>query len=202
MGPRINWECVLLILAGLNLSRFLGNGSDQGNCRKKGSGSFFRLLPTIRESPDAAAYSALIFASFMIPLVWLGQLESLAEFSEGSHLGVAWASFTALVIFTHAFFRSEGWHVLASLLTVNWILYSIGHLHEIGNELPSLFSQGGFIESFTWFFLGFWLNFFAFFFSSRGLFGDVAPRREKALSESGGMKIHTSCWYLWPLSLP
>ena len=57
---------------------------------------------------------------------------------------------------------------------VNWILYSIGHLHEIGNELPSLFSQGGFIESFTWFFLGFWLNFFAFFFSSRGLFGDVA----------------------------
>ena len=29
-------ECVLFILAGLNLSRFLGNGSDQGNCREKG----------------------------------------------------------------------------------------------------------------------------------------------------------------------
>ena len=152
----------------------------RGTVEKKGSGRFFRTLPTIRESPDAAAYSALIFASFMIPLVWLGQLDSLAEFSEGSHLGVGWATFTALVIFTHAFFRSEGWHVLASLLIVNWFLYSIGRIHEIGNELPSLFSQGGFIESFTWFFLGFWLNFFAFFFSSRGVFGDVAPRREKS----------------------
>ena len=150
----------------------------RGNVEKKGTGNFFRMLPTIRERPDAAVYSALTFASFMIPLVWLGQLENLTEFSEGSHLGVAWASFTALIIFTHAFFRSEGWHVLASLLAVNWTLYSIGHLHEIGNELPSLFSQGGFIESFTWFFLGFWLNFFAFFFSSRGVFGDVAPRRE------------------------
>ena len=166
-------------LASISLG-FLAMVLIRGTVEKKGSGSFFRMLPTIRESPDAAAYSVLIFASFMIPLVWLGQLGSLAEFSEGSHLGVAWASFTALVIFTHAFFRSEGWHVLASLLTVNWILYSIGHLHEIGNELPSLFSQGGFIESFTWFFLGFWLNFFAFFFSSRGVFGDVAPRREKS----------------------
>ena len=166
-------------LASISLG-FLAMVLIRGTVEKKGSGSFFRMLPTIRESPDAAAYSALIFASFMIPLVWLGQLDSLAEFSEGSHLGVAWASFTALVIFTHAFFRSEGWHVLASLLAVNWILYSIGHLHEIGNELPSLFSQGGFIESFTWFFLGFWLNFFAFFFSSRGVFGDVAPRRDKS----------------------
>ena len=152
----------------------------RGTVEKKGSGSFFRMLPTINERPDAVVYSALIFATFMIPLIWLGQLENLAEFSEGGHLGIVWASFTALVIFIHAFFRSEGWHVLASLLAVNWILYSIGHLHEIGNELPSLFSQGGFIESFTWFFLGFWLNFFAFFFSSRGVFGDVAPRREKS----------------------
>ena len=152
----------------------------RGTVENKGSGRFFRMLPSIKESPDAAAYSALIFSAFMIPLIWLGQLDNLSQYSEGSHLGVSWASFTALVIFTHAFFRAEGWHVIASLLAVNWILYSIGHIHEIGNELPSLFSQGGFIESFTWFFLGFWLNFFAFFFSSRGVFGDVAPRREKS----------------------
>ena len=46
----------------------------RGTVEKKGSGRFFRTLPTIRESPDAAAYSASIFASFMIPLVWLGQI--------------------------------------------------------------------------------------------------------------------------------
>ena len=77
-------------LASISLG-FLAMALIRGNVEKKGSGSFFRLLPTIKESPDAAAYSALIFASFMVPLVWLGQIESLAEFSEGSHLGVAWA---------------------------------------------------------------------------------------------------------------
>ena len=152
----------------------------RGSIEKKGTGRFFGSIPTFREGPDAVAYSAIIFSAFMIPLIWLAQIDTLSEFSEGSHLGVVWASFTALAVFIHAFFRAEGWHVLASLLAVNWFLYSIGHIHEIGNELPSLFADGGFIESFTWFFLGFWLNFFAFFFSSRGIFGDVAPRREKS----------------------
>ena len=67
---------------------------------------------------------------------------------------------------------------MGSVLAINWVLYTIGHLHEIGNNLPSLFSEEGFIGTFTWFFLGFWLNFFAIFFASRGVFGDIAPRRE------------------------
>ena len=72
-------------LASISLG-FLAMVLIRGTVEKKGSGSFFRMLPTIRESPDAAAYSVLIFASFLIPLVWLGQLGSLDEFSEGSHL--------------------------------------------------------------------------------------------------------------------
>ena len=73
---------------------------------------------------------------------------------------------------------------MGALLAVNWIIYTIGHIHEIGNELPSLFAEDGFIGSFTWFFLWFWMNFSALFFASRGVFGDIAPRRER-----GGFRV-------------
>ena len=61
---------------------------------------------------------------------------------------------------------------------VNWIIFTIGRLHEIGNEIPSIFSDSGIIGSFSWFFIWFWLNFFTIMAASRGRFGDIAPRRE------------------------
>ncbi|HIG33401.1 MAG TPA: hypothetical protein EYQ11_00770 [Candidatus Poseidoniales archaeon] len=152
----------------------------RGTIEQRGKGRLMSVLPTFRENPEVVAYASLIFASFMVPLIWIGQIDTLQEFSQGSHIGVAWGSFCALVIFIHAFFRAEGWHTLGALLAVNWILYTIGHIHEIGNELPSIFSEDGFIGSFTWFFLWFWMNFFALFFASRGVFGDVAPRRDRS----------------------
>ena len=153
----------------------------RGNLQKRGSGSFFSPIPDVAESNVPLIYSSLALLSFLVPLVWLGRLEDLAEFSEGSHLGYVWGVFSAIVVTIHAFFRSEGWHVLGAVLAINWLLYTVGHLHEIGNTLPSLFSEDGFIGTFTWFFLGFWLNFFAIFFASRGVFGDIAPKRDKGL---------------------
>ena len=153
----------------------------RGTLQERGSGKFFSDIPVFSESKTPVIYSSLVLLSFIIPLVWLGRIEDLSEFSEGKHLGFVWGIFSALVVITHSFFRSEGWHVLGSVLAINWVLYTIGHLHEIGNNLPSLFSEEGFIGTFTWFFLGFWLNFFAIFFASRGLFGDIAPRREKGV---------------------
>ena len=152
----------------------------RGTIENRGKGKLMSSLPIIKQSPEVGIYSSLVFACFLIPLVWIGQIDSLQDFSQGNHIGVAWALFSALVIVAHAFFRAEGWHVLGALLAVNWILYTIGHIHEIGNELPSLFAEDGFIGSFTWFFLWFWMNFFALFFASRGVFGDIAPRREKS----------------------
>jgi len=152
----------------------------RGSIEKRGNGRLMSTLPSLSQNPEVGIYSSLIFASFMVPLIWIGQIDTLQDFSQESHIGVVWASFSALVIIFHAFFRSEGWHVLSSLLAVNWILYTIGHIHEIGNELPSLFSEDGFIGSFTWFFLWFWANFFGLFFASRGVFGDVAPRRDRS----------------------
>ena len=152
----------------------------RGPIEQRGNGRLMSPLPTWRENPVVGVYSLLIFAVFTIPLIWIVQIDTLQDFSKESHIGVIWASFTALVIFIHAFFRAEGWHVLGSLLAINWILYTIGHIHEIGNELPSLFSEDGFIGSFTWFFLWFWANFFTLFFASRGVFGDIAPQRERS----------------------
>ena len=152
----------------------------RGSTESRGNGSLFSAISLPTENKEVLIYSSLIFAGFLAPLVWIGQLESLEEFAKGSHLGVVWAIFSCLVVLLHSFFRSEGWHVLGSMLAVNWALYTIGHLHEIGNELPSLFSEDGFVGSFSWFFLGFWLNFFAIFFASRGIFGDIAPSRERS----------------------
>ncbi len=152
----------------------------RGSIENRGKGSLMAHLPNIRDNPEVGIYSSLTFFVFLVPLIWIGQIETIQDFSQQNHIGVAWASFSALVIFIHAFFRSEGWHVLGSLLAVNWILYTIGHIHEIGNELPSLFAESGFIGSFTWFFLWFWTNFFAFSFASRGFFGDIAPKRERS----------------------
>ena len=159
---------------------FLVMISLRGTIEKSGTGTLFSGIPFFSDNKEVLAYPSLIFIGFLIPLVWLGNLEDLSEFAEGSHLGVVWAIFTALVVLIFSFFRNEGWHVLSSILAVNWVLYTIGHLHEIGNELPSLFSEDGFIGTFTWFFLGFWMNFFAIFFASRGVFGDIAPKREKS----------------------
>ena len=151
----------------------------RGNFENAGKGNLLSGIPLANKDFSVIAYSSLSFAGFMIPLIWIGQLETVQEFSEGSHLGIVWAIFSTIILLLHSFFRSEGWNVLGALLAVNWILYSIGHIHEIGNELPSLFAQDGFIGAFSWFFLWFWMNFFAIFFASRGVFGDIAPRREK-----------------------
>tara|TARA_Y100000588_G_scaffold116726_1_gene127800 strand:+ start:24809 stop:34276 length:9468 start_codon:yes stop_codon:yes gene_type:complete len=152
----------------------------RGTLEERSTGSLFSRIPLFTENKEVLAYPSLIFIGFLIPVIWVGQISDLAEFAQGSHLGVVWALFSAFVVLTFSFFRAEGWHVLSSMLAINWILYTIGHLHEIGNELPSLFSETGFIGSFTWFFLGFWLNFFAIFFASRGAFGDIAPRRDRS----------------------
>jgi len=150
----------------------------RGTLEKQGSGNIFSSIPAMPDSKEPAIYSFAVFFCYLIPLVWLGQLSDLEQFSESSHLGVVWASFSSLVIFIHDFCRAEGWHVLGSVIVVNWIIFTIGRIHEIGNELPSIFSDSGIIGSFSWFFVWFWLNFFTIMAASRGRFGDIAPRRE------------------------
>ena len=75
----------------------------RGNLQKRGSGSFFSPIPDVTESKVPLIYSSLALLSLLVPLVWLGRLEDLAEFSEGSHLGYVWGVFSAIVVTIHAF---------------------------------------------------------------------------------------------------
>ena len=150
----------------------------RGSFERIGSGNMFSPIPGISDSKEPVLYSLAVFFCYLIPLIWLGQLSDLGQFSEASHLGVVWASFSSLVVFIHAFCRAEGWHVLGAVIVVNWFIFTIGRVHELGNEIPSIFSDPGIIGSFSWFFVWFWLNFFTIMAASRGRFGDIAPHRE------------------------
>ena len=65
----------------------------RGTVENRGKGGLMSNLPNIRDNPEVGIYSSLVFASFLIPLIWIGQIDSLQDFSQQSHIGVAWASF-------------------------------------------------------------------------------------------------------------
>ena len=113
-----------------------------------------------------------------IPLVWLGQLTGVQEFADHMYLGSVWAFFTTAVVLFVAFCHCERWNVIGALVAVNWLLYTLGHLQEIGNEFPSFLTGDDAMSTFSWFFLGFWLNVAAIMIASRGYFGDISPRHE------------------------
>ena len=137
--------------------------------------SFFQK-PSMNYTP--IIYSLFISLIFTIPLIWISQIDSLSQFSEDKHLTVTWAFFSAILVLIHAYFRSENWQILGSMLAVSWILYTIGHIHEIGNTLPYPFDDPGFIGSASWAFVGFWMFVLAIMSASRGYFGEIAPRKE------------------------
>ena len=87
----------------------------------------------------------------VIPLVWLGQLSGLQEFADHMYLGSVWALFTTVVILFVAFCHCERWNMIGALVAVNWLLYTAGHLQEIGNEFPSFLSGEDAMSTFSWF---------------------------------------------------
>nr|AIF15051.1 Oligosaccharyl transferase STT3 subunit family protein (STT3) [uncultured marine group II/III euryarchaeote KM3_69_D10] len=113
-----------------------------------------------------------------VPLVWLGQIADLQTFFEHQYLGSVWALFTTAVILFVAFCHAERWRVIGTLVAINWALYTFGHLQEIGNEFPDILSGDDAMSTFSWFFIGFWLNVIGIMLATRGRFGDVSPRHE------------------------
>ena len=60
-----------------------------------------------------------------------------------------------------AFCRAERWHVLGAIVAVNWLIYTLAHLVEIGVSLPEqleFLAGNDFGGAFSWFFITFWLN--------------------------------------------
>ena len=70
--------------------------------------------------------------------------------------------------------------MIGALVAINWILYTVGHLHEIGNGFPDPLNSDDLMSTFSWFFIAFWLNVAGIMLASRGYFGDIAPRHESS----------------------
>tara|TARA_Y100001970_G_scaffold68510_1_gene87275 strand:+ start:6534 stop:16046 length:9513 start_codon:yes stop_codon:yes gene_type:complete len=157
----------------------------RGTLDNRGKGPLFADLPTFdrtnKSSMAIMGVMSLILAVQLLPLLWVGSLETLTEYSEHVYLGSVWALVCTFVIFFWAFCRAEGWQVWGALVAVNWILYTLARMVEIGSDfLGSTLSSDDGLSGVAWVFLIFWLNVAAVIFSSRGYFGDTAPRRENS----------------------
>ena len=148
----------------------------RGRLESAGTGALGAPLSSTNKVLMYALMAILIVQA--IPLIWLGQMSGLQEFADHKYLGSVWALFTTAVILFVAFCHCERWNMVGALVAVNWLLYTAGHLQEIGNEFPTFLSSGDSMSTFSWFFIGFWLNVAAIMLASRGYFGDVSPRHE------------------------
>ena len=142
-----------------------------------GSGPWFADLSNHLSRPMMATLGTVLVIQ-SVPLVWLGQIADLQTFFEHQYLGSVWALFTTAVILFVAFCHAERWRVIGTLVAINWALYTFGHLQEIGNEFPDILSGDDAMSTFSWFFIGFWLNVIGIMLATRGRFGDVSPRHE------------------------
>ena len=148
----------------------------RGKIESAGSGALGAPLSSSNKVLMYALLTILVIQT--IPLVWLGQLTGVQEFADHMYLGSVWALFTTAIVLFVAFCHCERWNVIGALVAVNWLLYTLGHLQEIGNEFPSFLTGDDAMSTFSWFFLGFWLNVAAIMIASRGYFGDISPRHE------------------------
>ena len=148
----------------------------RGKLDSPGSGSFGSSLSASNRVLMSTLFAILLVQA--IPLIWLGQLSGIQEYHNHVYLGSVWALFSTVVILFIAFCHCERWNVLGAIVGVNWLLYTLGHLQEIGNEFPSFLAGDDAMSTFSWFFLGFWLNVAAVMIASRGYFGDISPRHE------------------------
>ncbi len=149
-----------------------------------GNGSLFERLPKkidFSEHRDILITSFILLIVNLIPLFSIATISDAATFEGHHYLGGVWALVTSAVVMFVAFCRAERWHVLGAVVAVNWLIYTISHLVEIGVSLPEqleFLAGNDFGGAFSWFFITFWLNVLAIMLASSGRFGDIAPRRE------------------------
>lgn len=149
-----------------------------------GEGKLFSSLPSkldLKQHRDVLIAGVILLLINLTPLFWLACISDAVIFEEHHYLGSVWAFAASVVVMFVAFCRAERWHVLGTLVGVNWVIYTLAHLVEIGNELPesiNFLAGNDFIGAVSWLIIAFWLNAFGLVFASRGYFGDIAPRRE------------------------
>ena len=127
-----------------------------------------------------AHFSAIaVMASAIIPMIWLSSISDPVEYEKGAHLGPLWGLFSAAIALFVTFCRSERWNVLASVIALNWIIYTVGRLQDIGvSGFPNALSDSGSYSMILWLLITIWANVGAIMLASRGYIGPMAPLRE------------------------
>ena len=144
----------------------------RGTLNEMGKSSFFSEIPNFSKNRSFVIFSSIISIVYIIPLF---------QFNNYENLGVVWAVSTNVVILFYALCYFEKWHVLGSMVIVNWFIFTMAHLQEIGNTFyPGIFEEESFTGAFSWAFITFWLNVGAITLASKGYFGDIAPMRSKS----------------------
>tara|TARA_B100000700_G_scaffold65285_1_gene72120 strand:- start:45677 stop:55171 length:9495 start_codon:yes stop_codon:yes gene_type:complete len=165
------------ITLGIIMAIFMRGVIDQ-----PGKGNLFSFLPPSKDlKVDNLIVASIILIVNLIPLVWISSITDASQFESHLYLGNVWSIVTTVVVMFVTFCRSERWHVIGSLVAVNWVIYTLAHLVEIGNTLPTsidFLSSDDTISTLTWFGIWFWTNILTAMFASRGYFGDISPRRE------------------------
>jgi len=156
----------------------------RGYLDESGKNTLFSTVPESIEWKTSSEFIgtslSLLFVN-LVPLLWLSSITEADIFETHHYLGSVWALATSIVILFVTFCRTERWHVIGSLVAINWVIYTLAHLVEIGNDLPTslaFLSNNDTASTWTWFGLTFWLNVGAALIASRGYFGDISPRRE------------------------
>ena len=169
----------------------------RGRFSKPSQHGWFANLPDILNDKSFTP----LYAGFGVWLI--SHLISAASFFNatelgrisGESIGIWWAIFSGVLSIIVAYCFAENMRTRASLISMNWIIYSIGSFNEKGiimdgsQDWHSYFS--GTNGLFVWFFLFFWLNVLAVMLSVKGKLGDTSPRREPGMAK----KFWSENWY-------
>ena len=133
----------------------------RGRLQEGGHGSWFNQLPAVLGKEYNPLYAGLgvWLAAHIFSLWHLKSLESADAIFLTQHVGFFWAFFTGLIAMFVAFCWAEHWRTMGLVISLNWVLYSIGTwqskamfgLHEIG------FLNGD-LGGLSWFLIFFWTN--------------------------------------------
>ena len=169
----------------------------RGRFAKPSNSGWFSNLPDRIDSkafaPLYAGFGVWLFAHLISEASFFSVTE--VERITGSGIGIWWPLFTGVLSLIVAYCFAENLRTRGSLLSMNWIIYSLGSFTEKGIIMSGSESWHSYFSGpngiFVWFFLFFWLNVLAIMMSVKGKLGDISPRRNPGMAK----KFWSDNWY-------
>ncbi|MBJ03658.1 MAG: hypothetical protein CMB65_03040 [Euryarchaeota archaeon] len=133
----------------------------RGRLQEGGKGSWFNQLPETLGKDHTPLYVGLgVWLVAHIVSMWhLKSLDNADAIFLTQHAGFFWALFTGLIAMFVAFCWAEHWRTLGLLISLNWVLYSIGTWQSKAMfGLDEIGFLNGDLGGLSWFLIFFWTN--------------------------------------------